>query len=31
MKVINVFSDSFIRAKKDPKVSFEELNPGEGE
>jgi biopolymer transport protein ExbD len=30
MKVINDFSDAFIRAKKDPKLSFEELNPGEG-
>ncbi len=31
MKVINAFSNSFARAKKDMKLSFEELNPGEGE
>jgi biopolymer transport protein ExbD len=30
MKVINAFSNSFARAKKDMKLSFEELNPGEG-
>jgi biopolymer transport protein ExbD len=31
MQVINAFSNSFVRAKKDMKLSFEELNPGEGE
>jgi biopolymer transport protein ExbD len=31
MRVINAFSNSFARAKKDMKLSFEELNPGEGE
>jgi biopolymer transport protein ExbD len=31
MKVINAFSNAFVRAKKDPKVSFDELNPAEGE
>ncbi len=31
MKVINAFSNSFARAKKDMKLSFDELNPGEGE
>ncbi len=30
MTVINAFSDAFIRAKKDPKLSFEELRPDEG-
>jgi hypothetical protein len=31
MKVINAFSNAFVRAKKDPKVAFDELNPGEAE
>jgi biopolymer transport protein ExbD len=31
MKVINAFSNSFVKAKKDMKLSFDELNPGEGE
>ena len=31
MKVINAFSNAFVRAKKDPKISFDELVPGEGE
>ncbi len=31
MKVINAFSNAFVRAKKEPKVSFDELVPGEGE
>jgi hypothetical protein len=31
MKVVNAFSNTFVRAKKDPKLSFEELIPGEGE
>ncbi len=31
MKVINAFSNAFVRAKKEPKVSFDELIPGEGE
>ena len=31
MKVINAFSNAFVKAKKDPKLSFEELRPGEGE
>jgi biopolymer transport protein ExbD len=31
MKVINAFSNAFISAKKDPKIVFEELAPGEGE
>jgi len=30
MRVINVFSEAFIRAKKPPKLSFDELQPGEG-
>jgi len=30
MKVINAFSNSFAKAKKDMKLSFEELIPGEG-
>ncbi len=29
MKVINAFSNAFVRAKKEPKVSFDELVPGE--
>jgi biopolymer transport protein ExbD len=31
MKVINAFSESFRRAKKDAKISFDELVPGEGD
>ena len=31
MKVINAFSNAFVHAKKEPKLSFEELAPGEGE
>jgi hypothetical protein len=31
VKVINAFSNAFVSAKKDPKLSFEELVPGEGE
>jgi biopolymer transport protein ExbD len=31
MKVINAFSNAFVKAKKDPKLSFEELAPGEGD
>jgi hypothetical protein len=31
MKVVNAFSNAFVRAKKDPKVSFDRLVPGEGE
>jgi hypothetical protein len=30
MKVINAFSNAFVRGKKEPKVSFDELVPGEG-
>jgi biopolymer transport protein ExbD len=30
MKVINAFSNAFVRAKKEPKLSFDELAPGEG-
>jgi hypothetical protein len=30
MKVINAFSNAFTRANKNPNISFEELNPGEG-
>jgi hypothetical protein len=30
MKVINAFSNAFIRAKKEPKLSFDELGPDEG-
>jgi biopolymer transport protein ExbD len=29
--VLNAFSNAFVHAKKDPKLSFEELVPGEGE
>jgi hypothetical protein len=29
--VINAFSNAFIHAKKEPKLSFDELIPGEGE
>lgn len=29
VKVINAFSNSFVRAKKDPNISFDELTPGE--
>ena len=31
MNVINAFSDAFVKAKKDPKLSFDELRPDEGE
>ena len=31
VKVINAFSNAFIHAKKEPKISFDELIPGEGE
>lgn len=31
MKVINAFSNAFIRAKKPPNISFGELEPGEGQ
>ncbi len=31
MRVINAFSDAFVRAKKPPKLSFDELQPGESE
>ncbi len=31
MTVINAFSNAFINARKDPKLSFVELRPGEGE
>jgi biopolymer transport protein ExbD len=31
MKVINAFSNAFVNSKKDPKLSFEELAPTEGE
>ncbi len=31
VKVINAFSNAFVHAKKEPKLSFEELIPGEGE
>jgi biopolymer transport protein ExbD len=31
MKVINAFSNSFIRAKKPPNIAFEELAPGEAQ
>jgi biopolymer transport protein ExbD len=31
VKVINAFSNAFIHAKKEPKLSFDELIPGEGE
>lgn len=31
MTVINAFSDAFVKAKKDPKLSFVELRPDEGE
>jgi hypothetical protein len=31
IKVINAFSNSFVKAKKDMKLSFDELMPGEGE
>jgi biopolymer transport protein ExbD len=30
MTVINAFSNAFIRAKKPPNISFDELGPGEG-
>ena len=30
MKVINAFSNAFVRAKKDPKLSFAELGADEG-
>ncbi len=31
VRVINAFSNAFVRAKKEPKLSFDELSPGEGE
>src|SRR5262249_26910484 len=31
MKVINAFSNAFVKAKKEPKVSFDVLTPVEGE
>ena len=31
MKVINAFSNAFVHAKKEPKISFDELTPNEGE
>jgi biopolymer transport protein ExbD len=31
MKVINAFADAFATAKKEPKISFDEFVPGEGE
>jgi biopolymer transport protein ExbD len=31
VKVINAFSNAFVHAKKEPKISFDELAPGEGE
>ena len=31
VKVINAFSNAFVHAKKEPKISFDELVPGEGE
>jgi biopolymer transport protein ExbD len=31
VKVINAFSNAFVNAKKEPKLSFDELIPGEGE
>ncbi len=31
VKVINAFSNAFVHAKKEPKLSFDELIPGEGE
>ena len=31
MTVINAFSNAFVKSKKDPKLSFEELRPDEGE
>ncbi len=31
MKVINAFSKAFEKSKKEPKLSFEELRPNEGE
>jgi biopolymer transport protein ExbD len=31
MRVVNAFSNSFIRAKKPPNISFDELAPGEGQ
>ena len=31
MTVINAFSNAFVKAKKDPKLSFVELRPDEGE
>ena len=31
MKVINAFSKAFATAKKDAKITFDELVPGEGE
>ena len=31
MTVINAFSNAFVTAKKEPKLSFIELGPDEGE
>jgi hypothetical protein len=31
MTVINAFSNAFVKARKDPKLSFVELRPDEGE
>jgi biopolymer transport protein ExbD len=31
MRVINAFSNAFVHAKKEPKISFDELIPAEGE
>jgi biopolymer transport protein ExbD len=31
IKVINAFSNAFVHAKKEPKLTFSELIPGEGE
>jgi biopolymer transport protein ExbD len=30
MSIIDAFTDAFIRAKKEPKLSFDELRPGDG-
>ncbi len=31
MKVVNAFSNAFIRAKKEPNISFDQLQPGEAQ
>ncbi len=31
IKIVNAFSNAFTRAKKPPNISFEPLNPGEGQ